>query len=210
MLTVVRIPPDFERLPAAEMLSAGPGAHALDATSDKQPAPEDLRGSHAWEVDVEQRPMRAGCLSCFSFLGRRKLLAPEHAERGAHAEASLGFSPLPLPLETKHEVAIKPPVFAAPPSYPPPIAKDLGSKAMSSPEKAKIAIPGLQMSDEEPGDSEGTEHGAPRAVLTGPRDSPAESDEENFEIPEITYHVVPPRATQPQPQPRSAGIPSWA
>ena len=144
--------------------------------------------------------MRAGCLSCFSFLGRRKLLAPEHAERGAHAEASLGFSPLPLPLETKHEVAIEPPVFAAPPSYPPPIAKDLGSKAMSSPEKAKIAIPGLQMSDEEPGDSEGTEHGAPRAVLTGPRDSPAESDEENFEIPEITYHVVPPpRHTAPAP-----------
>lgn len=52
-----------------------------------------MRGSHAWEDISDGSSTRAGCFhfSCLSFLSRRK--PPALQRRGAHAEAALGFIP---------------------------------------------------------------------------------------------------------------------
>ena len=149
-----------------------------------------MRASHAWEQTSDGSSTCIGCFSCL-FLRRR----PRALElnRGAHAEAVLGFSP-PVSNGAKGSDISFVAVAATLVLDQPATIVD-GEPLTRSTDRA--LIPGLQIQEEEDGEGEtsgpcAANHGPESKEPTNDTDRSRRSDEQGVEIPEVTLAVVPP------------------
>ena len=183
-----------------------PGAHAPAVPTGF--TEDGMRASHAWEETSDGSSTRTGCFSCLLFL-RRRPRALEH-NRGAHAEAVLGFSP-PVSNGTKSsDFSFVAAGATQGLDQPATIVAVDGETLARSADRA--LIPGLQIEEDEDGEGGisglgAASHGPESKEPTNDTDRSRRSDEQAFEIPEITLVVVPPPPSEkntPSAGPRNA------